>query len=59
MIRLLLLSMRRRWLLSAIENTRHTQALAQDSEAVFRAELRQVDAAIAVARLERRFRVAP
>lgn len=57
-IRLLLLNLRRRWLVSAIENTRHTASLAADSEQVFVAELRRVDAAIAVARLDQRYRVA-
>jgi len=57
-IRLLLLKLRHRWLMSAIANCRQTIANADESERVFMAELRRVQADLAMARTERRWRVA-
>lgn len=55
MIRLLILRWHRRWLLHALDSCRQTMANAEYSEAVFSERLRAVDAAIAMADLERRF----
>ena len=62
MIRLLLLRLRRRWLLHAIASARQTMANAVHSEQVFESELREVDAEIAAERAGRRmqrYRVVP
>ena len=57
MIRLLALRLRRRWLLHALDNVRQTMANAAESEQIFLAEVRRVQAEIAMAETERRFRV--
>lgn len=59
MIRLLLLRVRRRWLAQAVANARQAAVNAAYSEAVFVAELRRVQAELAMHETERRFRVAP
>ena len=58
MIRLLLLRIHRRWLLHALDSARQTMANAAESEQVFLLEIRRVQAEIACAETERRFRVA-
>ena len=54
MIRLFLLNLHRRWLHSALASVRQTMANAAESEAVFYEELKRTDAAIAMAKAERR-----
>ena len=62
MLRLILLRLRRPWLLHALDSCRQTIVDAAHSEQVFESEIRAVDAEIAVARAERRmnrYRVMP
>jgi hypothetical protein len=62
MIRLLILRLHRRWLLHAIASARQSMADAAESEAVFCEELKRTEAAISLAKAERRmerYRVLP
>jgi hypothetical protein len=54
MLRLWLLQAHRRWLHHAIASARQSMANAAESEAVFLAELARTEAAIAMAKAERR-----
>ena len=58
MIRLWILRWHRRWLIHALDSVRQTMANAAESEVVFQEELRRVQAQLAMAEVERRYRVA-
>jgi flagellar hook-basal body complex protein FliE len=54
MIRLLILRLHRRWLHSALASVRQSMADAAESESAFCEELKRTEAAIAMAKAERR-----